>query len=88
MIGPMRVDKSWQAQDPEAFELAQFTIDWDAEQVTCPQGKKSYKWSRGKGLNPRDRVESQRSRLTSANKTAAHVKSGRVARGAKTTHAG
>ena len=49
MIGPMRVDKSWQAQDPEAFELAQFTIDWDAEQVTCPQGKKSYKWSRGKG---------------------------------------
>ena len=45
----MRVDKSWQAQDPEAFELAQFTIDWDAEQVTCPMGKKSYKWSPGKG---------------------------------------
>ena len=38
MIGPMRVDKSWQAQDLEAFDLAQFAVDWDAQQVTCPQG--------------------------------------------------
>ena len=49
MIGPMRVDSSWQALDEQAFDLAQFTIDWDAEQVTCPLGKQSYKWSPGKG---------------------------------------
>jgi transposase len=49
MVGPMRVDKSWQALNEEAFDLAQFTIDWKAEQVTCPLGKKSYKWSPKKG---------------------------------------
>lgn len=49
MVGPMRVDKSWQAQDPEASDLAQFTVDWDTQQVTCPMGKRSYKWSPGKG---------------------------------------
>lgn len=49
MVGPMRIDKSWQAQDPKAFDLAQFTIDWNAERVTCPQGKQSYTWTSKKG---------------------------------------
>lgn len=49
MIGPMRVDASWQAADSDAFEAAQFSIDWEAEQVTCPMGERSYKWSPSRG---------------------------------------
>ncbi len=49
MVGPMRVDASWQAADPDAFEAAQFVIDWEAEQVTCPMGEESYKWSPSRG---------------------------------------
>ena len=49
MVGPMRVDASWQAADPDAFEAAQFEIDWEAEQVTCPMGERSYKWSPSRG---------------------------------------
>jgi len=49
MVGPMRLDKSWQALDPDAFGLSQFEIDWEAETATCPMGQESYKWSPGKG---------------------------------------
>jgi transposase len=49
MIGPMRVDKSSQALDEEAFDLTQFSIGWEAKQVTCPMGRKSYRWSPKKG---------------------------------------
>ena len=49
VVGPMRVDTSWQAADPDAFELARFDVDWEAEQVTCPEGERSYKWSPSKG---------------------------------------
>ena len=49
MVGPMRVDASWQALDEEAFDLAQFEIDWETEQVRCPMGQRSYKWSPSRG---------------------------------------
>lgn len=49
MIGPMRLEKSWQAQDLDAFDLSKFEIDWDAQTATCPMGQESYKWSSGKG---------------------------------------
>ena len=49
MIGPARPDTSWQGSDPDAFDVARFEIDWDAEQVTCPAGQTSYKWSPGVG---------------------------------------
>lgn len=45
----MRVDTSWQAADPGAFELARFDIDWEAERVTCPEGERRDKWSPSKG---------------------------------------
>ncbi|MGB3544959.1 IS1182 family transposase [Rubrivirga sp.] len=59
MVGPMRVDASWQAADPDALEAAQFAIDWEAEQVTCPMGERSYKWSpsRGRGGKPSFHVQ-------------------------------
>ena len=44
LVGPMRPNGSWQAKVEEAYDLSQFQIDWDSQQVTCPQGKTSRKW--------------------------------------------
>jgi transposase len=44
LTGPMWQDSSWQAHDPQAFDVSQFIIDWDQEVVTCPQGKQSRYW--------------------------------------------
>ena len=41
LIGPMYDDRRWQAKDPDAFDLAQFPIDWEAQVVTCPTGQRS-----------------------------------------------
>ena len=39
LVGPVRPDVSWQAQANQGFDIAHFTIDWEAQQVTCPEGK-------------------------------------------------
>ncbi|MGZ6308415.1 MAG: IS1182 family transposase [Ktedonobacterales bacterium] len=44
LIGPVHIDPSWQARTPGALDLAQFTIDWKAQRVTCPQGQHSVWW--------------------------------------------
>jgi transposase len=44
VVGPVRPDISWQAQDDQAYDLSAFTIDWKAQQVTCPGGKTSSSW--------------------------------------------
>jgi hypothetical protein len=38
LVGPLELNPHWQAKDPEAFDLGQFVIDWESEQVRCPQG--------------------------------------------------
>lgn len=45
LIGPVRPDVSWQAQRPDAYDITRFHIDWQAQQVTCPQGKTSSYWN-------------------------------------------
>lgn len=50
---PVRPDQSWQAQEQGAFGLDDFLIDWQAQQVTCPQGKISRHWKPEHG--PRDK---------------------------------
>jgi transposase len=45
LVGPMHPDVSWQAQTPGAFDLTRFTIDWDHQTVTCPQGQANRTWS-------------------------------------------
>jgi transposase len=47
LVGPMRPDVSWQAQADTGFDVAHFTIDWEAERVTCPEGKTSVVWKPG-----------------------------------------
>jgi transposase len=43
--GPTRPDVSWQAQGGGAYSLDQFVIDWEQQQVHCPQGKASGSWA-------------------------------------------
>ena len=44
LIGPVREDTSWQAQQADGYDLSQFQIDWENQQVTCPQGQHSRSW--------------------------------------------
>jgi transposase len=44
LLGPVPEDTTWQAQDAQAFDLTHFTIDWQKQQVTCPEGKTSRHW--------------------------------------------
>ena len=44
LLGPVQENSSWQARAGEGFGAAQFVIDWEHEQATCPQGKTSKVW--------------------------------------------
>ena len=44
LVSPVGVDTTWQAGDPDAFDLGHFTIDWDADRVECPNGALSSSW--------------------------------------------
>ena len=45
--GPVRGVAKRQTQAEQAYEQRHFTIDWEREQVTCPQGKTSVTWRAG-----------------------------------------
>jgi transposase len=45
LYGPTRPDYKWQARERTGFEAAAFTIDWDNEVATCPEGKQSLSWT-------------------------------------------
>jgi transposase len=45
LYGPTRPDYKWQAREGSGFEAAAFSIDWDNEVATCPEGKKSISWT-------------------------------------------
>jgi transposase len=42
--GPTRPIQGWQAQTEGAYDLSQFTVDWEQRQARCPQGKVSTVW--------------------------------------------
>jgi transposase len=42
--GPVRGVTSRQMRDGQGYSLPHFRIDWDRQQVTCPQGKTSAYW--------------------------------------------
>jgi transposase len=48
IVGPVRPDVSWQAKANQGFDISNFVIDWEARQVTCPEGKTSVLWKPGK----------------------------------------
>jgi transposase len=45
LVGPTRPDVKWQAQQKMGFAAAQFHLDWQAEQATCPEGHTSMSWT-------------------------------------------
>jgi transposase len=45
LITPMLADTSPQARAREGFDRTGFTIDWDTQQVTCPQQQASASWT-------------------------------------------
>jgi hypothetical protein len=44
LVGPMRGDPSWQAHEADGFSAANFQVNWQAQRVTCPQGKTNTRW--------------------------------------------
>jgi transposase len=44
MVTPMLADHSAQARAAEGFDKAAFRVDWNARQVTCPEGRTSSGW--------------------------------------------
>jgi transposase len=45
LVGPIYEDHQWQAKAKQGFDIAHFRVDWDAEVVTCPQGRTSLRWT-------------------------------------------
>jgi transposase len=45
LVGPARTDNGWQAQLEAGYAAADFTIDWEHKQATCPMGKTCLSWS-------------------------------------------
>jgi transposase len=43
--GPTRPSQGWQMQVAGAYTFEQFTVDWEQQQVRCPQGKASVSWA-------------------------------------------
>jgi transposase len=44
LVTPVQQDSSWQALANDGYALADFQIDYQAQRVTCPQGKNSIYW--------------------------------------------
>ncbi len=59
LVGPARLDKSWQARDENAFEREQFVVDWENQSVTCPNGKQNRFWKQAKGSQGRPTIQVQ-----------------------------
>ena len=60
--GPVRGTASRPARAGQGYDLPHFAIDWDREQVTCPQGKASVSWRRERIGNSKTRICAQFSR--------------------------
>ena len=45
LIGPTRPDYRWQSKAGEGFAARDFTIDWERQQATCPEGRTSVSWT-------------------------------------------
>jgi transposase len=45
LVGPVRPDPGWQAQQHTGYDTSQFVFDWQAKQATCPQGHRSASWT-------------------------------------------
>lgn len=44
LTGPVRPNSSWQATADQGFDSTHFKIDWQAQKITCPNGKTNINW--------------------------------------------
>ncbi|MEM9945827.1 MAG: IS1182 family transposase [Cyanobacteria bacterium P01_D01_bin.36] len=44
IVGPSRQNASWQSKKKGAYDESWFKIDWEAQSVTCPEGKQTQSW--------------------------------------------
>jgi transposase len=56
LIGPAFKDNTWQAKASEGFDVGNFRIDWDKKAVTCPEGRRSIRWSETKTARGRSMI--------------------------------
>lgn len=52
LVGRVPPDTSWQAQSQAGFDISCFSVEWDKQQVRCPQGHLSRSWR--ETVNERD----------------------------------
>ena len=45
LVGPPRVNPTWQTKVEDGYSIDRFEIDWERERVRCPEGKLSSAWS-------------------------------------------
>jgi transposase len=45
LLGPTPANAHWQAREASGFEIGRFVIDWQAQQATCPEGRRSQGWT-------------------------------------------
>ena len=45
LLGPTRNNLHWQAKAANGFAADNFTVDWQAKKVVCPEGKQSASWT-------------------------------------------
>jgi transposase len=45
LVGPVMLDTTRQGVAGQGYAATDFTADWDAKKVTCPQDKRSVRWS-------------------------------------------
>jgi len=56
LIGPAYKDNTWQAKADEGFDVANFRVDWDNKTVSCPEGRKSVRWSQTRTARDRGMI--------------------------------
>jgi hypothetical protein len=45
LLGPTRQNARWQTKVDGASSVDQFTVDWEQQEVWCPQGKQAVSWT-------------------------------------------
>ena len=45
LVGPTRSNHQWQSKAAKGFAADDFTVDWEQQVVTCPEGKQSASWT-------------------------------------------
>jgi len=47
LVGPVQGNGRWQHEQGNGFDISHFVIDWQRQEATCPEGKKSSSWKAG-----------------------------------------